>query len=120
MSDRVRIYSAQHGAYWCPDGHGYTTDPEQAWITTREEAEHATGHCGPEKMIELWPVADDWMTRKELEDAVHSLREIVEESRACMRDAIRMLTPHGAGSQQMTEADALRMRMRCALLRKVL
>jgi hypothetical protein len=54
-ANMVYIYSAQHGAYWLPNGHGYTNDKSEAWITTREEALARTGHCGPEKMIELLP-----------------------------------------------------------------
>lgn len=90
MSDRVRIYSAQHGAYWCPNGHGYTSNPEEAWITTSEEARKVTDHCGPEKMIELWPVAEGWKTRKELEAENARLRAALERNLQGFRNLLEV------------------------------
>lgn len=58
MSDWVRIFSGEHGAYWRPDGDGYTEHIGEAWVLPREEAIKHTQHCGPEKMIELRPVSD--------------------------------------------------------------
>lgn len=57
LPDLVRIFSGQHGAYWRPDGGGYTNDLSEAWVTSREEAVKRTRHCGREKRIELWSVA---------------------------------------------------------------
>lgn len=57
MSDIVVIWSGEHRAYWRTPANGYTTELNQ-WTGTysREEAESLTGHCGPEKKIELRPV----------------------------------------------------------------
>lgn len=49
--DLVRIYSGEHTAYWRPEGGGYTTDPDGAWVTTFQQAFDRTRHAGPEKMI---------------------------------------------------------------------
>lgn len=49
----VFIWSEEHRAYWRPDGCGYTNRISQAGVYTRDDAEARTGHCGPEKRIEL-------------------------------------------------------------------
>jgi hypothetical protein len=49
----VRIWSAEHGAYWRPDGAGYTSDGLDAWVLLFEDALKQTSHCGPEKRIEF-------------------------------------------------------------------
>jgi hypothetical protein len=48
---KVRIWSAEHCAWWRPEGHGYTADDEQAWVLDFTDAYEATKHCGPEKRI---------------------------------------------------------------------
>jgi len=59
MNDElVRIYSGEHGAYWRPNGHGYTNDRRDAWVLPKLQARKITYHCGPEKMIRLEPVVD--------------------------------------------------------------
>lgn len=50
------IYSGEHGAYWRPGGHGYTTRPDEAGRWTLAEAYFATKHCGPEKAISFQPI----------------------------------------------------------------
>ncbi len=46
-----QIYSDQWGAYWRPNGKGYTYEKGEAWKLTFKEAYEATSHCGPEKYI---------------------------------------------------------------------
>lgn len=49
----VRIYSAEHQAYWRGTGQGYTLIPEESAIWEAEDAFDRTKHCGPEKKIEF-------------------------------------------------------------------
>lgn len=48
---RVRIWSAEHGAYWRPDGGGYTIHAAAAGTWVSQDAFACTRHCGPEKQI---------------------------------------------------------------------
>lgn len=48
---KVRIWSAEHCAWWRPDRAGYTTVEEMAGIYVYEDARASTWHCGPEKKI---------------------------------------------------------------------
>lgn len=48
----VRIYSAEHEAFWRVDGAGYTTQEHVAWVLPFERAFINTKHCGPEKKIQ--------------------------------------------------------------------
>jgi hypothetical protein len=48
---KVRIWSAEHRAWWRPEFCGYTVHVEAAGIYEFEDAYDATGHCGPEKQI---------------------------------------------------------------------
>ena len=52
----VRIYSGEHGTYWGAKGEGYTIRANEAGVFTLADAIALTGHCGPEKRIELEPV----------------------------------------------------------------
>ena len=47
----VRIWSGQWGAWWCPEGEGYTDQPDRAGVYTLSDACAWTFHCGPEKQI---------------------------------------------------------------------
>jgi len=49
----VRIYSAEHGAFWRGKGNGYTINPMESDIVSCEEAFKKTYHCGPEKQIQF-------------------------------------------------------------------
>ena len=53
----VRIWSREHGAYWRPNGNGYTQNPAWAGTWPLSSAWRATRHCGPEKRIEFELVA---------------------------------------------------------------
>lgn len=50
---RVRIFSAEHQAYWRGSGQGYTDDPEASDVHDIEAAFKMTQHCCPEKRIEF-------------------------------------------------------------------
>lgn len=58
-SDKVEclIWSGEHNAYWRPDGAGYTTRIRDAGRYSLEDAKKRTNHCGPEKRIEIEPIA---------------------------------------------------------------
>ena len=51
--DKVRILSNEWGAWWRPNGCGYTDDPEQAGIYDAKDAWERVRHCGPKKRIVL-------------------------------------------------------------------
>ena len=47
------IYSGEHRAYWGANRSGYVDDLLGAGLYSRKEAESATEHCGPEKLISI-------------------------------------------------------------------
>ncbi len=49
----VRIYSAEHCAFWRGSGQGYVDSPEESQVWAIEDAVKRTKHCGPEKKIEF-------------------------------------------------------------------
>ncbi len=49
---QVRIWSAEHRAWWRPDRCGHTTSIEHAGIYSFEDAWAASAHCCPRKQIE--------------------------------------------------------------------
>lgn len=53
----VRIWSAEHGAYWRPGGSGYTGCACRAGLFEFADAYRKTQHCGPEKRIEFEPIS---------------------------------------------------------------
>lgn len=48
---RVRIWSAEHGAYWRPGGMGYTIHREAAGTWVSQDALAELRHCDPDKRI---------------------------------------------------------------------
>ena len=52
LARKVRIWSREHGAYWRPDGKGYTDNKAEAGIFDFQDAFLRTRHCGREKQIE--------------------------------------------------------------------
>lgn len=54
---RVRIWSAEHGAFWSPGGNGYTVFGAQAGDWDFADAYARTKHCGPEKKIAYYAIA---------------------------------------------------------------
>ena len=52
---RVRIFSAEHGAYWRGTGQGYTDDPTASEVWDIEAAFERTRHCCEMKMIRFVP-----------------------------------------------------------------
>ena len=48
----VRIYSAEHNAFWRGIGNGYTDDINASAVWHCQEAVRRTRHCGPEKQIQ--------------------------------------------------------------------
>lgn len=48
---RVRIWSAEHHAYWRTDAHGYTIHADEAGEWSLEAAHALTRSCGQEKSI---------------------------------------------------------------------
>lgn len=51
LGRKVRIWSAEHQAWWRANRCGYTVHPEAAGTYSFAEAWEATRHCGPEKRI---------------------------------------------------------------------
>jgi hypothetical protein len=49
---RVRIYSAEWGAFWRGKGSGYTENAEESDVLDIGHAVARTSHCGPEKQIQ--------------------------------------------------------------------
>ncbi len=58
MTEKFVIWSGEHSAYWRANRCGYTHEIASAGRYTRAAAEDATGHCGPEKRIEIRPDPD--------------------------------------------------------------
>lgn len=54
---KVRIYSAEHHAYWRGTGQGYTLNPLESAIWDCEEAFKETRHCCYRKRIQFVAVA---------------------------------------------------------------
>jgi len=50
---RVRIYSAEWGAFWRGKGNGYTENAEESDVLEIGAAVARTKHCGPEKQIQF-------------------------------------------------------------------
>jgi hypothetical protein len=50
---RVRIYSAEHCAYWRGTGQGYTDDPTDSAVWDCQAAFDRTSHCCPKKRIQF-------------------------------------------------------------------
>ena len=50
---RVRIYSAEHQAFWRGTGQGYTENPLESELWFIKDAFTRTKHCGPEKRIQF-------------------------------------------------------------------
>jgi hypothetical protein len=50
---RVRIYSAEHGAFWRGKGNGYTANAAESDVWDIGAAVARTRHCGPEKQIQF-------------------------------------------------------------------
>ena len=50
---RVRIYSAEHGAFWRGKGNGYTENANESDVIDISDAMARTCHCGPEKQIQF-------------------------------------------------------------------
>ena len=49
----VRIFSAEHNAYWRKTGQGYTENENESAIWNMKRAYKRTCHCGPEKQIQF-------------------------------------------------------------------
>ena len=60
---KVRIYSAEWGAFWNGKGNGYTQDPQKSDVWSCEEAFRQTQHCGPEKGIQFVKVEKEPETK---------------------------------------------------------
>ena len=63
LAKQVYIWSREHGAYWRPEGSGYTDDKAQAGVFGFEDAFERTKHCGREKLIEYIAVPRTPTTR---------------------------------------------------------
>jgi len=61
---KVRIWSYEHGAWWNPDGAGYTSDATEAGQYEFEDAFSRTRHCGPEKGIQYETLDYCWSMDK--------------------------------------------------------
>ncbi len=51
LRHRVKIWSAEHCAWWRAGGYGYTAQVECAGAFDFDDAYDRTKHCGPEKRI---------------------------------------------------------------------
>lgn len=91
----VWIWSDEHQAYWRPDAAGYTRRASAAGIYTRAEAERLTGHCGPEKRIEIEPVPALRGTQETAPATRNDLLELLRETRAQLDRVIGWHTAPG-------------------------
>ena len=83
----VLIRSQEHGAWWRPDGRGYTTLMDQAGVYTAEEAWQSTGHCGREKQIVYYEVRTPAGFTGVEGQAIKKLIEAIDE---CAKLGIRL------------------------------
>ena len=60
---RVRIYSAEWGAFWRGKGNGYTENAEESDVLEIGAAGAWTRHCGPEKQIQFVSVNKELVTK---------------------------------------------------------
>lgn len=87
-SDQVFIWSAEHNAYWRPNGNGYTRRIGGAGLYDRVEAEEILRGVGPEKRLvieELPPWAralEAEVYNRAIEDAAKVMEIQIERSNA--------------------------------------
>ena len=55
QTNKTRIWSGEHGAWWRPSSSGYSTNIDDAGIYDHDDAVRRTRGCGPEKKIKLVP-----------------------------------------------------------------
>lgn len=95
-AESVVIWSGEHGAFWGPNSGGYFTSVDSAGLYTLDEARATTGHCGPEKRIEIRPAPDD---HKELlrarittlEEKLDRAQEEISTLQASLREGEELL-----------------------------
>ena len=73
----VRIYSAEHSAFWRGTGQGYTDNPQDSGVWTIKEAFARTNHCCPMKRIQF--IGADQKEQK-LEQLQSALAECEKEN----------------------------------------
>lgn len=57
----VHIVSDEWGAFWGPNGRGYTDDKQKAGLYSFDEAFSRTKHCGSEKRIRYLVALPEYM-----------------------------------------------------------
>jgi phosphopantetheinyl transferase (holo-ACP synthase) len=92
--DKVRIYSAEHRAYWRGTGQGYTNIEDESHIWSLKDAYKKTNHCGPEKQIQYINVEDDRRGMFKFNDHVYVEMIIAPEE---MRSGLLVQVRKGCG-----------------------
>ena len=72
---KVRIYSAEHAAYWRGAGHGYTHNPLESHVLTCEQAVRKTQHCDDAKGIQFVQVNAIRDQRDAMADALATIEK---------------------------------------------
>ncbi len=103
---RVRIYSAEHHAYWRGTGQGYTDSPDASTVMDIEEALKMTRHCGPEKRIRFTEATGSGLSKLELEAQLQAKDKEIEKWKAIVGDVqearrSRNIGPTGGGNKPM-------------------
>lgn len=92
----VRIYSAEHKAWWYGTGQGYTMHAWQSTVLPFDKAFTMTAHCGPEKRIQYVRTDSRISTDREKLDALpvyksNATLEEKMEKRVTVRNQIAQL-----------------------------
>ncbi len=92
---RVRIYSAEHCAFWRGTGQGYTGSPKESQVWAIGDAVKRTKHCCPKKKIQFIEVNE---TIDQLQAKLNTANEENKRLRRAINTSIPMLVNHSSSA----------------------